>query len=229
MKIPPGPVMVNRWHKQKQEMRKDKQQGACIHSQAGPQELRTGLPAHNSHGACGDTHSACLCAEHLQAGHRDDQTAGTAPNCECCKPTVHNRFPGASAAEKYLADYSNVNTSLSLIPYYLLVNRSKVSYLNNSKEWLVVVPYLDPLVKNQQYNVSMLLYDSNLSLESSYLQTLSRRQGQTTAWLLSAPFSDGESGCRTSTPIPVYVMTDPYAPGMHTNAFHCHNCQQVLY
>jgi len=132
-----------------------------------------------------------------------------------CNTTVHNSTQVLAAAERYLASYSNVNTSLQLIPYYSLVNRSKVSYLVQTKQWLVVVPYIDPFASNTIFNVSLLMYDSNLSLAGSFLQTISPTvPTNDSVAALGTVSLYSESACKTSIPIPVYVVTDPYAPGM---------------
>ncbi len=131
-----------------------------------------------------------------------------------CNTTVHNSTQVLAAAERYLAAYSNVNTSLALVPYYALVNKSKVSYLVQGREWLVVVPYIDPFVKNTIFNMSLLLYDSNLSLANSFQQTLLPSvKTNNSVVALGTVSLYGEAACRTSTPIPIYVVTDPYAPG----------------
>lgn len=132
-----------------------------------------------------------------------------------CNSTVHNSTQALAAAERDLAAYSNVNTSLSLIPYFALVNQSKVSYLVQGKEWLVIIPYKDPLLKGTTFNISLLLYDSNLSLASSFLQTLKPvTPTNNTVVALGAVAISNEPICKTSTPIPVYVITDPYSPNL---------------
>jgi hypothetical protein len=132
-----------------------------------------------------------------------------------CNSTVHNSTDVLAAAERHLAAYSNINTTLSLIPYYALVNQSKVSYLSGSKEWLVVVPYIDPLAKGTVYNVSLLLYDSNLTLANSFLQTLKPTVPTNDSVIALGTVSIyNEAACRTAKPIPVYMVTDPYAPGI---------------
>lgn len=132
-----------------------------------------------------------------------------------CTTTIHNSTQVMSAAQKDLASFSNINTSLSLIPYFALINKSQVSYLVQSKQWLVEVPYIDPLAKNTIFNISLLLYDSNLSLANSFLQTLSPAvKTNNSVVSLGTVSIYGESACKTSTPIPIYVVTDPYAPGV---------------
>lgn len=132
-----------------------------------------------------------------------------------CNTTIHTSAQALAAAQKDLAAYSSINTSLSLIPYFSLVNQSKVNYLSQGKEWLIVTPYIDPYDRNITFNISLVLYDSNLSIANAYLQTL-RPVTQTNDSVigLGTVSLHGESACKTSTPIPVYLVTDPYAPGM---------------
>lgn len=130
-----------------------------------------------------------------------------------CNTTVHNNTQVLAAAERILAGYSNFNTSLSLVPYYSLINQSKTDYLSDQKEWLVTVPYIDPLAKDTVFNVSMLLYDSNLSLAGSYIQSV-RPQITTNNTVVGLGTVNlyGESACKTTAPVPVYVVVDPYSP-----------------
>lgn len=132
-----------------------------------------------------------------------------------CNTTVHNSSQALASAQRYLAAYSGINTSLSLIPYYALINESKASYLPQSREWLVVVPYIDPLASNETFNISMLLYDSNLSIKDSFLETINPPGKSNNSVVgLGTVSLYGKAIDRTSTPIPIYVITDPYAPGM---------------
>ncbi|MDE1871120.1 MAG: hypothetical protein KGI06_02675 [Candidatus Micrarchaeota archaeon] len=132
-----------------------------------------------------------------------------------CNTTMHTSAQALAAASRYLAAYSSINTSLSLIPYFSLVNESEVSYLPQSKEWLVVTPYIDPYNRNITFNISMALHDSNLSIANSYLQTLKPAiPTNDSVAALGTVSLYGESACKTSLPIPIYVVTDPYAPGM---------------
>ena len=140
-------------------------------------------------------------------------------NSSICNATangsVHTSAQALAAAEGALAAYSRINTSLSLLPYYSLVNRSKADYLGNSKEWLVIVPYIDPLANGTIFNISMLFYDSNLTLASSYIQTIkpSGTTNNSVVGLGTVLLSD-EASCSVSKPVPVYIVTDPYSPGM---------------
>jgi hypothetical protein len=129
--------------------------------------------------------------------------------------TIHTSAQALIAAKNALASYSNLNTSLSLIPYYSLVNQSKVDYLNNSKEWLVIVPYIDPLANGTVFNISLLFYDSNLTLASAYIQTLKPAVTTNNSVVgLGTVQLSGQIACKTSKPVPLYIITDPYSPGM---------------
>jgi len=136
-------------------------------------------------------------------------------NSTCNTTTAtHTSAQALAAAERYLAAYTYVNTTLSLVPYYSLVNQSNVSYLAGSKEWIVVVPYIDTLANNQRYDLSLLLYDSNLSLASSFIQTIKPAASTNNSVVAFGTVNIyNEAECNTTTPIPVYVITDPYAPG----------------
>ncbi len=131
-----------------------------------------------------------------------------------CNSTVHNSTQVIQAASRYLVAYTYINTSLSLIPYYALINQSKASYLLQSKQWLVVVPYIDPLAKNETFNISILLDDSNLSLAGSFIQTIKPTTKTNNSVVALGTISlYGETACNSTKPIPIYVITDPYAPG----------------
>jgi hypothetical protein len=132
-----------------------------------------------------------------------------------CNTTIHNSTQALAAAEKVIAAYSNVNTTLSLIPYFSLINQSKVSYLVQTKQWLVVVPYIYPYDTSKAYNISLLLYDSNLTLVNSFIQTLRPATPTNNSVVALGTVSIyGQAACKTATPIPVYVVADPYAPGV---------------
>jgi hypothetical protein len=132
---------------------------------------------------------------------------------ESCATPAHNSSEALAAAERILASYSTVNTTLALLPYYSLVNESSVSYLPSLKEWLVVIPYINPLAQDELSNMSMVLND-NLSLAEPFLQTLTPfyRTNNSVAGLGVVSLY-GKALCTATKPVPVYLITDPYAPG----------------
>lgn len=131
-----------------------------------------------------------------------------------CSMPVHNSSQALLGAERVIASYASLNSSLSLLPYFALVNQSSVSYVPGDSQWYVSVPYIDPISKSRIFRVSFNLYDSNLSLATPYTQMISpvSYTNNSVAGLGSVSLS-GRSLCQTSAPIPVYLITDPYSPG----------------
>jgi hypothetical protein len=130
-----------------------------------------------------------------------------------CVTPVHNASQVRLAAGRVLAAYSTVNSTLALLPYYSFINSSTASYIANRGEWLVVIPYLDPFT-NETFNMSMLLYDSNLTLAQPFIQTIGPRLYSNNSVVAPGTIElSGKSYCSYTPPIPVYLMVDPYAPG----------------
>ncbi len=134
-------------------------------------------------------------------------------NNTCIQPK-YNSTQAISASGKVLASYLFVNSSLSLLPYYSEPNMANASYLPNLNEWIVNVPYIDPLANNSRFSISFILSGENLSLSNSYLQSINPKlQGNDTVVSLGTVQLSGKVYCQTKPPIPVYYITDPYAPG----------------
>ncbi len=132
-------------------------------------------------------------------------------NGTCVTPS-HTSAQAISAAGKIIAAYSSFNSSLSLLPYYSLINESKASYLANRDEWLVTVPYVDPFT-NEQVNLTLIIRDSNLTLAQSSMQTVAPSSySNKSVVALGTIGLPGRSDCSYSAPVPVYMFTDPYAP-----------------
>jgi hypothetical protein len=133
-------------------------------------------------------------------------------NGKCATPS-HTSAEALLASEKVLASYSSINSTLSLLPYYSIVNRSVVSYLPNAGEWLVAVPYINPL-NGENLQLSMLLYDSNLTLAVPFQQMIKpitfSNYTVVSKGVVSIP---GKSACTQSAPFPTDLFIDPYSPG----------------
>lgn len=130
-----------------------------------------------------------------------------------CVTPVHNSSQAMTAASRVLASYATINASLSLLPYYALVNKSSVSYLPGQAQWFVTFPSINPLTHGQ-FNFSVLLYDSNLTLAYSYYPAIKPvlfTNNTVTAQGVVSIY--GRSLCTTKKPAPVYTITDPYATG----------------
>ena len=131
-----------------------------------------------------------------------------------CATPVHNTSQALLGAERIIASYASLNSSISLLPYFALVNQSSVSYVPGDRQWYVSVPYIDPVSKSKLFRVSFSLYDSNLSLATPYTQMISPTSytNNSVAGLGSVSLS-GRTMCQTAAPIPVYLIADPYSPG----------------
>ena len=137
---------------------------------------------------------------------------GAGLNGTCITPK-YNSTQALGAAEQIIASYSTINSSLALLPYYVLPNESNVSFMGNQNEWLVTMPYKDPFT-GQRLMFSMTLYGQNLSLAHPFMQTLSpTSHTQNKAIGVGAISLSGKVLCTTTPPYPAYMITDPYAPG----------------
>ncbi|MEM0150152.1 MAG: hypothetical protein QXW10_04615 [Candidatus Micrarchaeaceae archaeon] len=133
-------------------------------------------------------------------------------NGTCFTPS-YTKAQVLQAVGRILASYSSVNTSLSLLPYYSLINESSITYLPNESEWFVVVPFRDPYVSNAIYNYSVVL-DSNLSIGQAYIQSIKPLYYTNNSVVSPGVISIyGKTLCSTSKPMPLYLIVDPYAPG----------------
>jgi hypothetical protein len=144
-----------------------------------------------------------------------------------CFVPKYNESSALASAERILASYATINASLSLLPYYTLVNESKVSYLQSQDKWLVVMPYVNPYSSGQISNLSMILYGANLSLSNAFLQTVKPISYTNNSVAgLGAVSIYGKALCTTSKPIPVYLITDPYAPGAMSGIYTAINASE---
>ncbi len=135
-----------------------------------------------------------------------------AVNGKCVIPT-HNLSSVSHQVGKIIASYEYVNGSLSLLAYYSQIQNASFSFLPASKEWLAVVPVINPATGNV-FSTSFLLYDSNLSLVNPYVQTV-----KTSQVLSDYVVSQGvvrlsnKAVCAKGNPLPIYWFLDPYSPG----------------
>ncbi|EQD63868.1 hypothetical protein B2A_02318 [mine drainage metagenome] len=137
-------------------------------------------------------------------------------NNTCAHSPLSNSSMDANvirAAGSILAGYQNFSSALSILPYYSLINESKAFYIQANKTWLVTVPYIDPFENNTEYNISMILY-KNLSLDNIFLSAARPVQSSNYTTVAYGTIDmNNKYLCNYSTPIPVYLITDPYAPG----------------
>lgn len=129
-----------------------------------------------------------------------------------CISSTTNSLQAIRAAEKVMAGYSTINTSLSLLPYYTLPNQYNASYITKLNKWLVYTPYTNPYTKNV---VSMyIILNQNLTLNTSLMQTLSPIRVTDNYVVAPGTVSiNGKLLSTTNTPISVNLIIDPYASG----------------
>ena len=127
-----------------------------------------------------------------------------------CSMPQDNASQVLGAAEKILAGYAYVNSSISLLPYYSEPDKANVSYIQSQNAWLVKMPYTNPLLGNNTYYFSMLISGSNLSLVQSFYQnTIPPQQTNNSVVSFGTVQIAGKVACQTKEPIPVYLITGP--------------------
>ena len=139
----------------------------------------------------------------------------TCQNCSSVQySAAHTPQQALLQAEHILASYSNYNNSLALLPYISNVSKAKVSYLQNSGEWYVSIPYTGP-INGKSYVFGLLINDSNFSKFSPMTQTISPVSvSQNYVVSQGVVKLHGETMCTAqNSSIPVYWFIDPYAPG----------------
>ncbi|MDE1825733.1 MAG: hypothetical protein KGH61_04295 [Candidatus Micrarchaeota archaeon] len=130
-----------------------------------------------------------------------------------CSTPIHNYSSAAMRVKQILASYEYVNNSLFVLAYYSDVKNMSLQYLPQSREWLAVVPVHNPSNGNLTY-ASFALYDPNLSLVRSYVQS-----AQPSKVLGNYVVSKGvvavagKFACSQKVPIQQFWFMDPYAPG----------------
>lgn len=133
-------------------------------------------------------------------------------NGTCIHP-VHTAAQAKMAAEQILAGYSTSNSAISLLPYLANVNKANVSYLSNTKQWYVSIPYTSP-INGKSYLFGMLMSDANTSIYSTFVQETAN-SSSTDNYVVAPGVIKiaGETSCSAGGPLQVYWFIDPYAPG----------------
>lgn len=116
-------------------------------------------------------------------------------------------------AESFLASYNNVNTSLSLLPYYSDVSRMNLTYNPSNGEWYVSIPAINPY-NNQSLELAMMINDKNTSKITPLIQTISPAI-RTSDFVVSKGVVQipNQSACSVQSPLQIYWFVDPYSSG----------------
>jgi hypothetical protein len=130
-----------------------------------------------------------------------------------CSAPIHNATQVKRYAERVLAGYVGLNSSIALLPYLSNVSAMKVSYLAASKEWYATVPYTSP-TSNSTYAITMAIYDSNLTLAGTLFQGVGPSSiPQNYVIAPGVVKLAGKTSCSANGPLQQEWFMDPYAPG----------------
>lgn len=150
----------------------------------------------------------------------NNETTTTTPlNCTylrngMCVYTIHNVSQVRFAAEKFIASYNNVNTSLSLLPYITNVSAMNISYLPSQYAWYVSVPAVNP-ASNNTFFVSLIISDNNLSHVIPLIQVaISPSATSFGGYVISkgvVRLPPPATNCSQRNPMVVDWFIDPYA------------------
>lgn len=137
-------------------------------------------------------------------------TYGSANNT-CITPLHNASFVGA-LAERVLASYATVNSSLSLIPFISNVSTINAAFVPQSRAWLVSLSARN-LGSNQTFRVAFLISDTDTSQITPLLQTAkpSMISNNSVVSLGVVRLNDKPACGANSTQ--VYWFVDPYAVG----------------
>lgn len=136
-----------------------------------------------------------------------------AVNGTCIVPN-YNASQVKTIAERLLASYASLNSSLALIPYITNVSAIQTEYMPNAGQWYISARANNPLT-NQSFNISAIIDDANGSVVMPLQETvnptpLSQNQVVSTGVVKLY----GKVPClQANGTVPVYWFMDPYAPG----------------
>jgi len=127
--------------------------------------------------------------------------------------TTHSATEIQFLAQRVLASYGSVNSSLSLLPYITNVSAMKVTYMPSFKQWYVYLTAKNP-VGGTEFSLAFLVNDNDTSKITPLLQTaIPSKIVEDKVVSLGVVDLDGKFACSTTTPTNVYWFLDPYAPG----------------
>jgi len=129
---------------------------------------------------------------------------------------LHTQSEIINYTERVLATYNfiNMNSSLGIyLPFYSNVSMINASYSPSSGEWYVVVPIKNS-ISNSTFYASFEIYDKNLTLARSYIQTISPNKILSYKVVYPGVIAvPGKFACNIASPVQVFWFIDPYAPG----------------
>ncbi|MDE1873927.1 MAG: hypothetical protein KGI04_02295 [Candidatus Micrarchaeota archaeon] len=126
---------------------------------------------------------------------------------------IHSASQIKAVAERVLASYATINSSLSLIPFISNVSGMQVSYLSGSGSWYVQVPARN-FANNVAFSLSFVINDSDTSKVTPLLETVLPSSISNNSVVSAGVVSlFGRYECQSASPVNVYWFVDPYAAG----------------
>ncbi len=141
-----------------------------------------------------------------------------------CMTPLHNATQIKKIFENFLASYTYINTSFSVIPYISQVNQIKEYYSPNTKTWILTVPekYFNT---NSTFIFSAIINDLNTTQIIPSVQTskptLSSKNLVSGYGYISL---SNKTSCVTNS-TPIYWFIDPYSPGSISGLSYLENIQ----
>ncbi|MDE1851791.1 MAG: hypothetical protein KGH69_03840 [Candidatus Micrarchaeota archaeon] len=134
-------------------------------------------------------------------------------NGTCISPN-YNASQVKGIAERLLASYASMNSTLALIPYITNVSAIQAEYMPSARQWYVSVRASNPIT-NQSFNISAIIDDANGSVVMPFQETVNPTplsQNQVVSAGVVKLY--GKVPClQANGTVPVYWFMDPYAPG----------------
>ncbi|MDE1855320.1 MAG: hypothetical protein KGH57_03330 [Candidatus Micrarchaeota archaeon] len=127
--------------------------------------------------------------------------------------TVHTQAQIKTLAERILASYAGLNSSLSLIPFISNVSSMQVSYVPQSRQWYVQLTAKN-IANSVAFSIAFAINDTNTSRVTPLIQTVIPSQILNNSVVSTGVVSlGGKYTCVNPKPTQVYWFVDPYAVG----------------
>lgn len=126
---------------------------------------------------------------------------------------IHTPTQIKQVAERVLASYATVNSSLSLLPFISNISSMHVSYLPSSGSWYVQLTAKN-FVNGVAFSLGFVINDSNTSKVTPLLQSVVPSQISNNSVVATGVVSlAGKYACANPDTTQVYWFVDPYAVG----------------
>ncbi|MEM0086948.1 MAG: hypothetical protein QW346_02825 [Candidatus Micrarchaeaceae archaeon] len=132
-------------------------------------------------------------------------------NGKCVVP-LHNVSEVEAQAERVLASYAYLNSSLSLLAYFSDIKNASYAYLPSEGSWLATIPATNPAT-GTRFMFYLLINGTTLNA-TPYLQTIMPSKIIPNRVVSQGVIAvNGKFACQSQYPLQVFWFIDPYAPG----------------